>query len=59
MKTKFTGWFPEILKCERCRNNFGKDELIFNVCEPCYVLTYGEIDVDYVEFEGGNYEGLE
>lgn len=52
MKTEFTGWFPEILKCERCRNDFGKAELIFNVCEPCYVLTYGEIDVDYVEFGG-------
>jgi hypothetical protein len=49
-KTKIE-WFVRIARCERCRTEFDIAELKFNVCEPCYVRTYGEVGVDYFDEE--------
>jgi len=49
-KTKIE-WFVPVVRCERCRTEFDIAELKFNVCEPCYVRTYGEVGVDYFDEE--------
>ena len=47
-KTKIE-WCVPVVRCERCRTEFDIAELKFNVCEPCYVRTYGEVGVDYFD----------
>lgn len=52
MSMEFVGkWYVNVVRCECCREPFGVAELISNLCEPCYVRTYGVVGLDYFDKE--------